>query len=62
MPDDPIALGNLSAAQFEIGEYTQCISTAEKVLKVLNGTNKDNSTVAAEKLKRRISRAKANCN
>jgi tetratricopeptide (TPR) repeat protein len=57
VPDDPTPLGNLSAAQFEIGDYTQCISAAEKALTLLNGADK--SVASADKLKRRIGRARA---
>jgi hypothetical protein len=32
MPDDSNPLGNPSAAQFKIGDYILCISTAEKAL------------------------------
>jgi hypothetical protein len=55
----PDPLGNLSAAQFEIGNYTQCISTAEKALTLLNDAEKDGAS--ADKLKRRIGRARAHC-
>jgi hypothetical protein len=57
--DDPTPFGNLSAAQFEIGDYTQCISTAEMALTLLNGADK--FVASADKLKRRIGRARAYC-
>jgi hypothetical protein len=57
VPDDSTPFGNLSAAQFEIGDYTQWILTAEMALTLLNGAYK--SAVSADKLKRRIGRARA---
>jgi hypothetical protein len=59
VPDDPTPLGNLFASQFEIGDYTQYISTAEKALTLLNGVDK--SAASADKLKRRIGRARVHC-
>lgn len=58
VPNDPTPLGNLSAAQYEIGEYNQCIQTAEKALDVLDATE-DPSSAAQDKLKHRITKAKA---
>jgi tetratricopeptide (TPR) repeat protein len=52
VPDDLTPLGNLSAAQFEIGNYTECISTAEKALTLLNDA-KDSSAAAVDKLNRK---------
>jgi hypothetical protein len=39
----------------------ECIWTAEKALALLNYADKDSSAAAGDKLKRRISRARAHC-
>ncbi|TGO71145.1 hypothetical protein BELL_0614g00040 [Botrytis elliptica] len=57
VPDNCKPLGNLSAAYFEVGDYTQCIVKARKALQIL-GESKDNkNTDLVEKFQQRIKRA-----
>jgi len=61
MPGDATPLGNLSAAHYEIGQYSQCIASAEKALEVLHETP-EASTATIQKLQHRIKKAKLNYN
>lgn len=67
-PDDPTPLGNLSAAYFEVGKYTQCITRAEKALELLQVTRdlelsqtSEDETASSDKItkfEQRIAKAK----
>lgn len=58
VPIDATPLGNILGAQYELGQYRQCIETAENALAIL-GDTEDPTLVAVERLKQRIMKAKA---
>jgi hypothetical protein len=53
-------LGNLSAAQYEGGDYKNCVENAEKALAILSGIETSDGA-KVEKLERRILKAKVHC-
>ena len=56
-PNDPAPLSNLSAVQFELGDYSGSIEYAEKALQLLS--NEADSNPKKQKLFSRIARARA---
>ncbi|TGO17142.1 hypothetical protein BTUL_0020g00270 [Botrytis tulipae] len=57
VPESYTPLGNLSAAYFEVGDYTQCIIKARRALQILGESNDIKDTDLVEKLQQRIKRA-----
>ncbi|KAI9645883.1 hypothetical protein NHQ30_005319 [Ciborinia camelliae] len=60
VPESYAPLGNLSAAYFEMGEYTQCITRAERALELLKESKAGEDNALVEKFQQRINRARAN--
>ncbi|KAF7949020.1 hypothetical protein EAE96_008196 [Botrytis aclada] len=57
VPDNCTPLGNLSAAYFEVGDYTQCIVKARRALQILGESNDNENANLVEKIQQRIKRA-----
>lgn len=57
LPDNYTPLGNLSAAYFVVGCYTQCIVKARRALQILGESNDIKNTDLVEKLQQRIKRS-----
>ncbi|KAA8567589.1 hypothetical protein EYC84_008064 [Monilinia fructicola] len=60
VPESYAPLGNLSAAYFEVGKYSQCITRAERALELLGESKNDGNKVLVEKFRQRINKARAN--